>query len=102
MENKDMIALSENFFETVHKINVAIVEEHCSSAELVRKLKAFGATRQDRINAVHVPPEKGFNCVVHNDAWINNFMFRYIYVDSSNLKLSKPAIVPTNYCFMQT
>ena len=77
MENKGMIELLENFFETVHKINVAIVEEHCQDdPELIRKLKAFGATRQQRINAVHVPQEKGFNCVVHNDAWINNFMFR--------------------------
>ena len=67
-------ALFDNFFE-VFKL---IVEDTCSKSdpELVKKVNAFSKIRNEKMAPIHVPSKDGFNCIVHNDSWCNNFMFK--------------------------
>ena len=43
--------------------------------DLVSKVKAFAAVRKDKLTVAHKAKGK-FLCVLHNDAWCNNFMFK--------------------------
>ena len=57
-----------------------VVEDSCAQSDpgLVQKFNAFsqGGEWPLKMGAVHVPSKEGFNCIVHNDSWCNNFMFK--------------------------
>ena len=48
--------------------------------ELLEKAKRFFEGNEqgllDKLSDVHFSKEDGFRCLVHNDAWYNNFMFK--------------------------
>jgi hypothetical protein len=55
----------------------AIVIEYSKNEGLVKKLSAMGGSDfSNHILSVMKPKEGGFNCLIHSDAWCNNFMFK--------------------------
>ncbi len=45
---------------------------------LAERAEAFASTREERAEGCFVrPPSNGFSCLIHNDAYCHNFMFRF-------------------------
>ena len=54
-----------------------IIAEHCkNNPSLVKKVQDFCSVRKEICDKVRKINEEKFNCMIHNDAWCNNFMFR--------------------------
>ena len=59
------------------KLFAEIIEEHCQdNPGLIQKVKDFCSVRKEVCDNIHITHEEKFNCIIHNDAWCNNFMFR--------------------------
>ena len=72
--------MSETFYKTFETMMEAFLEDK----ENLERVKRFGKVRKEHVAKVNKPSETGFNCLIHNDAWINNFMFRH-------------SLIPPNY-----
>ena len=68
----------QDYLQNIEKIQIAIVEEHSEDQDLIDRVKAFTQTRKEKHDPVHWPQGK-FNCILHNDFWFNNMMFRYAF-----------------------
>ena len=45
--------------------------------DLVKRLKAFNDVYWEKFIGPHAErKEDGFNCIIHNDSWCNNIMFK--------------------------
>ena len=78
VEDESMKETLDTMFDKSFDVFRAIVEEFCNDndPELVKRVNDFCKVRKERMKAVHVPSRDGFNCIVHNDSWCNNFMFK--------------------------
>ncbi len=77
---------TEQMFAGIFASFTTIVEEFChDNPGLVDKLKEFNTVRKKRVDNIHRPAEdvKGFNCMLHNDSWCNNFLFKYAILVTS-------------------
>ncbi len=64
-------------YSEMYQVMASITEEFSDDADLSRRVAAIGeAEFLRRIHAVTPPSEEGFNCLIHGDAWVNNFLFR--------------------------
>ena len=59
-----------------HNIFVDIIAESSDDPDLVHRVRDFGKCSKGRINDVNNNMGK-FSCLVHNDAWCNNFLFKF-------------------------
>ena len=69
----------DQMFTDYHNSFVAIARDlWTGDPSVIRKLEAFGTVRKDRVGAIHRLAEdgKGINCILHNDSWCNNFLFK--------------------------
>ena len=51
------------------------IRELTDDQDLIQRVVKFGDNRQERTDAVHPAKDGAFNCLIHNDAWCNNFLF---------------------------
>lgn len=78
VEPSEMPPEASAIFMNTFEIFRLIVEDSCSDSDpnLVKKFNAFSKVWMEKMAPVHVPSKEGFNCIIHNDAWGNNFMFK--------------------------
>jgi thiamine kinase-like enzyme len=55
---------------------VQVVKKFGGDDDLTRKFVRSSETIVKQLLETHVVSEGEFNCLLHNDAWCNNFMFR--------------------------
>lgn len=76
IESEQMAAMGEMMLDRTMALFAEVAEAASEEdSDLPRRLKEFEATRKERFLSCH-EPRGGFNCLLHNDAWCNNFMFR--------------------------
>ncbi len=80
-----MATISRAFLSSSDSAFKAIIEEHLKDRrpDLVRRVQAFverNGSRLERLHDVRAP----FSCIIHNDAWTNNFLFKYRVAHRSN------------------
>ena len=68
--------LMDTMFETFYKTFEAMMEVFLDDKKNLERVKLFGKGLIELMAKVHKPSDNGFNCLIHNDAWINNFMFK--------------------------
>ena len=77
-------AVLTNFLSIAFDVLEGAVSKYSEDERLLRKMtEADGggggkAGAVERVQDLMKPNEEAFNCLVHFDAWRNNFMFRYI------------------------
>ena len=81
-QNENMDRTFEGMIRNSCEVLLSILESDHGEEEpeLYEKAKKFfdksDMSLMDRVSTCHVPKEEGFSCLVHNDAWYNNFMFK--------------------------
>jgi hypothetical protein len=77
--DQTMLFVVTLLLEAVDKAFVAIMEEHMGQTkpDLVKRVKGFKTKYGKKLQSLHKAKEGAFNCLIHNDAWTNNFMYRY-------------------------
>jgi len=79
--NRDlaMSFVVNKLLECVDLAFATILEEHMGQVkpDLVKRVKNFRAKYGKKLTTLHKAKEGDFNCLIHNDAWTNNFMYRY-------------------------
>ncbi len=66
---------NDNFFLFSMSLVATAVKEYTGDKELTAKLEKFMARCIESTKACITTIEEDFNCLLHNDAWCNNFMF---------------------------
>ena len=72
-EMKEMMSL---MFDSTFSNYLAILDKYLDDKELLAKLHEFNKVREKTVDAMQLPSKGGFNCLLHNDAWCNNIMYR--------------------------
>jgi hypothetical protein len=66
----------DEFRKSMYETMTDVIAENCTdNPVLVKKVKDFGAIWRNRIDKIY-RTEGVFNCIIHNDTWGNNFMFK--------------------------
>ena len=78
VEDEAMKQTLDTMFDKSFDVFRCVVENFCSkdNPELVKKVNEFCKVRKEKMKTIHMPSKDGFNCIVHNDSWCNNFMFK--------------------------
>ena len=76
IEAKDVLDTWLNMMAVMQKMACEIFLEHGSDPELAKKVEIFSSAITQRIEKIHQADGK-FHCLLHNDSWTNNFLFRY-------------------------
>jgi len=76
--DQSMLFVVTMVLEAVDKAYLAIMEEHMEKVkpDLVKRVQQFKTKYGKKLFSLHKAKEGGFNCLIHNDAWTNNFMYR--------------------------
>jgi hypothetical protein len=73
-------AVLNNFLSIAFDVLEGAVSTYSDDERMLRKVTEDGgkANAVERVLDLMKPNEEAFNCLVHFDAWRNNFMFRYV------------------------
>lgn len=75
-ETQEMKEMMTMIFDSTFANYMAVLDKYMDDEALMTKVREFNKIRAAKVEAIHPPKEGGFNCLLHNDAWCNNFMFR--------------------------
>ena len=76
LESKELKEMMSMMFDSTFENYLAILDKFLDDRSLFAKVQDFNKVRSEIVEAVHAPKEGGFNTLLHNDAWCNNFMFK--------------------------
>ena len=75
-ESQEMKEMMTMMFDSTFGNYLAVLDKFLDDRSLLTKVQEFNKIRAEKVEAVHAPKEGGFNTLLHNDAWCNNFMFK--------------------------
>ena len=75
-EANDLMTESMDYMvNSYNHVFTMILEQHCEDKDLAQRAQKFEEKSKAILEKIHKPDGK-FNCIIHNDAWCNNFLFK--------------------------
>ena len=75
-ENEEQKKRSEREMTFGYEVLTRLIDAHHPNRELAAKMVAFQPKHMTHLLAVTKTDPEEFNCLLHNDAWCHNFMFK--------------------------